>query len=183
MPSLEGCSNKDGVNMINRGEHSPYVKDERRLAEVIAAIQTLGTYRFYKMDFKGWADRISGDENLSDHWEQIFKEHPEFFRLDASRKQASLVIRRQHSKLFNVDNHAEITKTCFNEMDEAGKARISRSPLSPDEISTLINTAVLLHARAIEHKRNLRWWIPILIAVITTLGGFAGAYFGSAAGG
>ncbi|MCK5747837.1 MAG: hypothetical protein KAH44_16585 [Oricola sp.] len=168
--------------MIGPNNQSPYVSDERRLAEVIAAIQTLGTYRFYKMDFKGWADRISGDESLAGHWEKIFKEHPEFFRLDASRKQASLVIRRQHSKLFNVDTHAEITKDGFKALCEEDKQRISRSPLSPEEISTLINTAVLLHARAIEHKRNLRWWIPILIALITTAGGFAGAYFGSIAG-
>lgn len=168
--------------MIGRDDQSPYVKDERRLAEVIAAIQTLGTYRFYKMDFKGWADRISGDEALAGHWEQIFKDHPEFFRLDASRKKASLVIRRQHSKLFNVDTQEAITKDGFNALNEEDKQRISRSPLSADEISTLINTAVLLHARAIEHKRNLRWWIPILIALITTVGGFAGAYIGSLTG-
>ena len=168
--------------MIGNEGQSPYVKDERRLAEVIAAIQTLGTYRFYKMDFKGWADRISGDEAQADHWEQIFKDHPEFFRLDASRNQASLVIRRQHSKLFNVDNQQSISKDGFNALSEAEKQRISRSPLSAEEISTLINTAVLLHARAIEHKRNLRWWIPLVIALITTAGGFAGAYIGSMSG-
>ncbi|WP_411816002.1 N-carbamoyl-L-amino acid amidohydrolase [Hyphococcus sp. DH-69] len=161
---------------------SPYVDNEKRLADVIAAIQTLGTYRFYKMDFKGWADRISGDEAMSDHWETVFKEHPEFFRLDATRKQVSLVIRRQHNKLFNVDSHEEITKSEFLSLTDEQKSRISRSPLSPDEISTLINTAVLLHARAIEHKRNLRWWIPILTAGIAGLSATIGAFIGSMSG-
>ncbi|MEX6631968.1 N-carbamoyl-L-amino acid amidohydrolase [Hyphococcus lacteus] len=164
------------------GENSPYVRDEKRLADVIAAIQTLGTYRFYKMDFKGWADRISGDENLCRHWETVFKEHPEFFRLDATRDQASLVIRRQHSKLFNVDNHQDITKNEFLALNEEQKSRVSRSPLSPEEISTLINTAVLLHARAIEHKRNMRWWIPILTAGIAGLSATIGAFIGSISG-
>ena len=44
-------------NMAN----SPYLQD-KRLANVMAAIQVMATYKFYKLDFKGWADRISGDD-------------------------------------------------------------------------------------------------------------------------
>ena len=38
--------------------HSPYLQ-EKRFANVLAAIQVMATYKFYKLDFKGWAVRIS----------------------------------------------------------------------------------------------------------------------------
>lgn len=164
--------------MAKNKANSPYIKNEHRLADVIAAIQTLGTYRYYKMDFGGWADRICGDEKRAEHWAVVFREHPEFFRLDASRQKASLVIRRQHSKQFNVDTHALLSKDEFNALTNDEKKKISRSPLSAEEISTLINTAVLLHARAIEHERNMRWWLPLLVAVFSAVLAFLGAVVG-----
>ncbi len=59
--------------------HSPYLNEPNRLAEVLSAIQVMGTYKFYKLDFSGWADRINGDKNQADHWGKNFEEHPEFF--------------------------------------------------------------------------------------------------------
>ncbi|MDA2934785.1 hypothetical protein MYX82_10650 [Acidobacteria bacterium AH-259-D05] len=53
---------------MNLKAHSPYLNDPKRLADVIAAIQAAATYKFYKLDFGGWADRISGDESEADHW-------------------------------------------------------------------------------------------------------------------
>jgi len=44
---------------------SPYLNDTGRLADVIAAIQAMGTYKFYKLDFEGWADRITANKNQS----------------------------------------------------------------------------------------------------------------------
>jgi hypothetical protein len=61
------------------------------LADVIAAIQAMGTYKFYKLPFDGWADRITADKSQADHWKNIFEEHPEFLRLDSKRERASLV--------------------------------------------------------------------------------------------
>ena len=65
---------------------SLYITNPNRLAGVISAIQAMGVYEFYKLDFKGWADRITGDEKQAEHWKEIFEQHPEFFRLDAERK-------------------------------------------------------------------------------------------------
>jgi hypothetical protein len=74
--------------------NSPYLAEPTRLGDVIAAIQAMATYKYYKLDFEGWADRISADRNRADHWQAVFEEHPEFFRLDGERKKASLVWRR-----------------------------------------------------------------------------------------
>lgn len=83
---------------MSKINENPYTENTNRLADVIAAIQVMGTYKFYKLDFSGWADRIAGDETKGSYWKNIFEEHPEFFRLDSGRKRASLVWRRTYQK-------------------------------------------------------------------------------------
>ncbi len=146
--------------------YSPYLKENDRLADVIAAIQAMGAYKFYKLDFVGWAERISANESMADHWKKIFEEHPEFFRLDTKRKKASLVWRRQHQKLFDVDKEKRIEREDYRSLSDKQKKRFSRMPLDPSEISTLIDTAMNLHSRALEYKRDSRWWFPAVIGLI-----------------
>ena len=76
---------------MNKPKESPYLKDINRLADVISAIQVMASYKFYKLDFKAWAMRISGDENNDGHWKNIFLDHPEFFRFNKIKDRASLV--------------------------------------------------------------------------------------------
>ena len=108
---------------------TPYTDNPGRLADVIAAIQVMGTYKFYKLDFTGWSDRISGDESKGDYWRTIFDQHPEFFRLDSRRQRASLVWRRNYQKLYDVDKEEKITREEYKALTPAQKERISRIPL------------------------------------------------------
>jgi hypothetical protein len=148
---------------------SPYLADAQRLADVVAAIQVMATYKFYKLDFAGWADRIGGDANQAEHWHQVFDQHPEFFRLHSKRERASLVWRRQHQKRYYVDEARTITKDEFDAL--ADTSRISRTPLGIAEIAVLMETAINLHSRALEHQRERRAWIPLVV-------GFVGAILG-----
>lgn len=151
---------------------SPYLKDVNRLADVISAIQVMGSYKFYKLDFKGWAKRISGDETLEEHWKQVFKDHPEFFRFNQEKDKASLAWRRSKQRTYHVDKNVELTRIEVEQLAEDEKAtRISRVPLSSSDIATLISTAVNLHSRALEDKKDDRWWITPMI-------GIAGSLFG-----
>jgi len=159
-------------------KQSPYLKDDARLADVIAAIQAMSIYKFYKLDFAGWADRISGDPSQGEHWRQVFVEHPEFFRLDSARTKASLVARRQHPKNYNVDTRSYIEKIDFDALSVEQKQRISRSPLRQDEIASLIQTTVELHSRALEQSKDRRWWLPVLTALIGAISGIAGTVIG-----
>src|SRR6476659_7072242 len=93
---------------------SPYLKDGTRLGDVIAAIQAMATYKFYKLTHEGWADRIAADKAQSEKWKVIFLEHPEFFRLDSARNKASLVWRRQFPKLYSVDTLQALTKEQYD---------------------------------------------------------------------
>ena len=153
-------------------ESSPYLSDQNRLADVIAAIQVMGSYKFYKLNFSDWADRISGDLNEADKWEKVFIEHPEFFRIDQTKKKASLVWRRNHPKNYDVDNRKEISKNEFLALSDEKKARISRTPLSNGDISMLIDTAINMHSRALQLRQDIRWWIPIAIGLIAGIVSF-----------
>jgi len=145
---------------------SPYLKQSTRLADVISAIQVMGTYKFYKQDFTGWADRITGDETQAEHWQQVFEEHPEFFRLDSDRLKASLVWRRNYQKLYDVDREEKITREQFQNLNNAEKNRISRIPLTNSYISTLLTTAIQLHSRPLEHQQDKRWWISGIVGLL-----------------
>lgn len=153
--------------------NSPYLNEPARLAEVISAIQVMGTYKFYKLDFSGWADRISGDANQAEHWKKVFEEHPEFFRLDAGRGRASLVWRRTYPKLYAVDREEKISRDQFFQLSDEQKARISRSPLTNSDISTLISAAIQLHSRALEQQQDKRWWISGVMGLLGVIIGAA----------
>ena len=116
---------------------SPYLHDHNRLGDVIAAIQVMGTYKFYKLSFDKWADRISGDSDKGEHWQKVFTEHPEFFRLDSPREKASLVWRRQYPKRYEVDTEQILYREEYEKLTESQKLRVSRNPLTPDDIKTL----------------------------------------------
>ncbi|MBK8698178.1 MAG: N-carbamoyl-L-amino acid amidohydrolase [Saprospiraceae bacterium] len=154
---------------------SPYLINNNRLADVIAAIQVMGSYRFYKLDFAEWSNRISGDESKADYWRKVLEEHPEFFRLDGKKEKASLVWRRQYPKRFNVDTETKITRDDFYALPDDKKLRISRNPLDAETIHSLINTAIDIHSRALQHQQDKRWWIPLIVSGI---GGLVGAIIG-----
>ena len=155
---------------------SPYLADTRRLADVIAAIQVMGTYKFYWQDFAGWAERICGDAQQAAYWRRIFEDHPEFFRLDGERQGAALVWRRQYPKRFHVDEERRLTVAECLALGEAEMERVSREPLSADDIRTLIDTAVGLHSRALDQQKERRWWLPLATAVAALLGAVLGAW-------
>jgi len=120
----------------------------------------MGTYKFYKLDFSGWSKRISGDVSRQGHWLKVIKDHPEFFRLNDGKEKASLVWRRNYQRTYHVDRNQELTREECNSLpgDELSE-RVSRLPLSSSDISVLVNTAINLHQRALEEKKEARWWL------------------------
>jgi hypothetical protein len=152
---------------------SPYLANEGRLGDVIAAIQAMGVYKFYKLEFKRWAERIAGDESQSDHWRAVFEQHPEFFRIDTARLKASLVLRRQRQKLYDVDKCKEISRAEASGLPQTERDRLSRLPLTSDEIDMLIKTAIDLHARALERRQDRRWWINLGVSFLGAVAGGA----------
>lgn len=162
-PSIQMVSSNELKVIMN-----PYLKDHR-LADVIAAITALGTYKFYKLDFADWAQRITGGAKDASYWESVFKEHPEFFRVNTGDNKASLVWRRQFPRNFDVDAYKESVPD--DEDDGIAEDRIGRKPLDAVQITALIDVAVKLHDRALEESKAGKWWIPLVSAILAFIGG------------
>lgn len=143
---------------------SPYLKDSNRLGDVIAAVQAMAVYKFYKLSFEEWADRISADKSQAEKWKNIFIEHPEFFRLDSNSEKASLVWRRQFPRRYDVDAEKTLSIDEYEALPSERSARVSRVPLGSSEIKALVDTAVNLHSRALEHQKDKRWWTALASA-------------------
>jgi hypothetical protein len=154
---------------------SPYIESPARLGDVIAAIQAMAVSEFHMRSFESWATSITGDKGKAQHWKAVLEEHPEFFRLDTTRMLASLVWRRQTPKRYHVDQQKMLSDLDIEHLPENEQGRISRPPLTSSDIKTLIDAAINLHTRAVELRRESRWWVPLAGAV----GGLIGSVIGS----
>jgi len=159
--------------------NSPYIANPNRLADVIAAIQAMAVYEFHMRSFESWAVGISGEKSKADYRKRVFEEHPEFFRLDTTRTLASLVWRRQFPKRYHVDRQKQLSEAGCERLSDQEQKRLSRPPLAPTDIKTLIDAAINLHSRAVELRRESRWWVPLAGAVGGLVGAVIGAYLKS----
>lgn len=132
-----GSSPKQDESKILESEN-PYLIGPSRLIDVMAAIQFLGTYRYYKVGFDYWHDRIKTEPRSACTWEEIFRQHPEFFRVNEDEKNVCLILRRARSKNFDVRSEEIVSP---EERDGLPKHRFSRAPLSTSDVSTLVNAA------------------------------------------
>lgn len=133
---------------------SPYLKPHR-LQDIVGALQIMGTYRDYKIPVEKWKEKIENNPLSAKSWDVVFTEHPEFFRKN--------------------------DKGLFSLMWRKGMPddEYSHAPLSADQIAALLNAALQFHANAQEERRDRRWWIPLLAAIMAFGGAVLGAFLKS----
>jgi len=154
-------------------EKSSYVQHPKRLADVISALQVMGTYFFASRTVDKWEESFGRKPLSAKNWEQLFTEHPEFFRIVDGK--ASLMWRRAKRKLYFTHSGEEISKDEYESLSSDEKKKVSRAPLEPSQVESLINSAVNLHAAAISHSKEMRWWMPLMSASIGLIGVLLGA--------
>ncbi len=163
------------MNLFDR-KTSPYIANPNRLADLIAAIQVLGTYRFASRYLGKWEKRLGRTPVSAPDWKTVFKQHPEFFTTQGPS--VSLVWRRSRERnydtvtrtLLSRDEAAELAKV----EDEFNENRLSRPPLDTAEISKLVDIAISLHEREIRHAQERRWWFTAIVGVIGLIISIAG---------
>ncbi|MGI9451494.1 MAG: N-carbamoyl-L-amino acid amidohydrolase [Geminicoccaceae bacterium] len=135
----------------------------------------LAYYKFYRLNVENWADRITGDVANATSLETVFRDHPEFFQIttDGTKSMAALVARRSFTRSYDVDVGTEISKNEAMERrgNEQAWQRISRRPLTPDEVAVLIKTAIDMHDRAVQQRNAGRWWVLLASSGIGLIGG------------
>ncbi len=147
---------------------SPYIANPKRLADLIAAIQVLGTYRFASRRMQKWEKRLGRTPVSAPDWSTVFSQHPEFFTTQGDL--ISLVWRRSRERNYDTYNRQllprERAKELSQQESEDNAMRLSRPPLDSSEVSKLIDIAVSLHEREIRHAQERRWWITAVLALL-----------------
>jgi hypothetical protein len=155
---------------------SPYIANPNRLADIIAAIQVLGTYRFASRYLEKWEKRLGRTPVSAPNWETVFKQHPEFFTTQGPN--VSLVWRRSRERNYDTFTRTLLSREAAMELakeeDEHSEKRLSRPPLDTAEVSKLVDIAINLHEREIRHAQERRWWITAVVAVVGLIISVAG---------
>lgn len=132
---------------------SPYLKPYR-LQDIIGVLQIMGSAKNYKRSAEGWSKIIENKPLSATSWEEIFREHPEFFR-ESGKNRFCIMWRKGLPQ---------------------DKASGEHEPLSADQITALMDTALQFHAKAQDKRREKRWWIPIFAAIMAFAGAILGSY-------
>jgi hypothetical protein len=128
-----------------------------RLQDVVAALQFLSAYEDYDLDEAKLCEKLAMDPRSARDWATVLHEHPEFFRRSEYESDFCLVLRRAKPK----------------------GANNKRPPLTSDELSLLIETAIDLHKHALELKRERRAWLPLLLSGVGIVAALAGTILGA----
>lgn len=159
-------------------EKSPYIEHPRRLSDVIALLQIMGSYRYATRKIDRWEKTIGREPVSGKNWTQVISEHPEFFRLKDDL--ASLVWRRTYDKLFAPDTRTAYTQEELDKIDalpEEEQPRLTRQTLTAEQTTALIDSAIKIHTAAIAFNQELRWRVPILTGILgALLGAFMNGY-------
>jgi hypothetical protein len=147
--------------MVSR--KSPYLENDWRLADIIAAIQVMGAYPWASRKVERWTEKL-GKSLSAEDWSIVFGEHPEFFRLNDSW--ASLRWRHGYDRTYDPEKGRELTETELDALDQGAREALTRKTLSAEQIEALMKTSVELHNRAIAHAQEKRWLTPMLFGLL-----------------
>jgi hypothetical protein len=165
--------------MNKSSDIAPY-RIRGRLADVIAAIQVMAAAKRPEAKIKDWAYEFDRDRDAAtvDRWTGVFRDHREFFltyRLPEEQDLKAALRWRYAFKTFDAESGKEYTPAEIEALPEKQRWSLTSKPLGGEQIQTLLNTAIGLHARAMEELRESRWWVPVFAAIL----GFVGAIFGA----
>ena len=142
----------------------PYLIDYR-LADVIAAIQILGSYEWASRKIDGWTKKL-GKPKSADNWKVVFKQHPEFFRLSENDEWASLRWRHGYDRNYDLAQKKELNEAEIKNLEPEQKENLTRKFLNPNQIESLMKTAIDLHRSTIAQKQEKRWMTPLLFVLL-----------------
>jgi hypothetical protein len=55
-----------------------------------------------------------------------------------------------------------LTKQQYDDLSSEERKKVSREPLTPQDVKTLIDTAIDLHSQALEPQRDSKLWIQVV---------------------
>ena len=159
---------------------SPYLLNEHRLADILAAIQVMGSHLWDTRQLEHWKSNIGQTPQSAPTWDEIFAQHPEFFgQIEYDGKQSYFLrLRRAYERTIDPTSLRELSDVEIEQMKDTGTyntAKLARRALLPQQIEALMKVAIELQVRAGALDDRRRWWLPLIAAGL----GFVGALAGS----
>ena len=128
---------------------SPYLEDDLRLQDILAAIQIMGVYKWDSRSDAEWTKVLGEPRSVkTKRWEDIFKRHPEFFGIEKSKilgKKMSLRWRRAYQEIYDTMHLKTLTieeKEKLQAVNGGQRIKFSRPPLEAEEIQILLASAI-----------------------------------------
>jgi hypothetical protein len=148
-------------------QDKPYLKSNR-LADLIAALQVMGSHERPEAKIARWAERFeaSADPQRVARWRAIFTEHPEFFLVYELRGEEKAALRWRYArKYFDSKTNEEFTPAEAAALEPERQELLTSKPLDQSQLQTLISTAIELHSKSIAERQEGRW---LRQSIITT---------------
>ena len=158
--------------MIIMSENSPYIEHPKRLSDVIALLQIMGSYPYANRKVEKWEKTIGRSPVSGTDWTEVLNAHPEFFRVKDGL--AILLWRRAYDRTFNPIDGKTYSSEELEKMEtlpEEEQIALTRQTLTSDQVATLIDSAIKIHAAAIAFNTENRWRIPVLVGILGILAG------------
>ncbi len=161
---------------------SPYLTHDQRLADILAAIQVMGSHLWDSRPIEHWKQNLGPMPQSAASWEELFSQHPEFFGTSEFEgvTSHSLRLRRAYERTIDVSSLRELSDTELKELRESDryfKTKIARRALLPSQIEALMKTAIELQVRAGAMDDRRKWWLPLAAAVLSFVGALIGSLF------
>ena len=174
-------------------KRSPY-RQEDRLARIIAAIQIMAIAPWATGSLDSRIRELEGAEEVGDDrergpagaealekWRPVFEQHPEFFKVYTFEKEERVALRWRFAQFVNYDptNATVLPQDKIDAMSEKERyRRLTRQPLSAEQIGVLIKTAIDMHSQAIAETQASVRYVPLIAAFLGAAGGFIAAVIG-----
>jgi hypothetical protein len=145
---------------------SPYLDSPNRLADILAAIQVMGSYPLATRNESKWQEKL-GSPLSAPSWVTVFEKHPEFFRVN---DEGGITLRWRHGydRIFRTTDQRELLRAELDALSEEDRKELTRKPLTEAQIETLLNAASELHTRAIAYAQERKWLSPAFRMHIVT---------------
>jgi hypothetical protein len=166
--------------MNKSSEIAPY-RIPGRLADVIAAIQVMASRKRPEAKIEDWAYEFDRNRDTATvaRWTGVFRDHREFFLTYRLPGEEDLALRWRYAfKTFDAESGKEYKPVEIQALPEEKRWSLTTKPLRGEQIQTLLNTAIGLHARAMEELRESQWWVPVFAAFLGFIGAIIGAVLG-----
>jgi hypothetical protein len=158
--------------------------EKDRLANVIAAIQTMGVADRPSGTLNRWVAELEASEELTSDqldqspikfaerkkWQALFEQHPEFFKTYTLRGELRVLLRWRYAE--SIKNEANDAPNGKNDADKSNSEESDDGtvppgkPLTADQIQVLINTAIEMHAKAVGGEQASDRFQPLLMTII-----------------